>query len=187
MKLKKVLFGVAIVVVVVILAALVGVHYAEKHYSNRVIPVKDKVAITIAGIDLSLLKGGVVLRDIQLLDTLDPVATGNVDYVTIQGFHLLKLITGGGFSISSLKVEGIHCALNLSRLKKDTISVVPIDSLDLSLSTDTLDKAEEVDTVQAMLYFSASRVGVFFDEEMHPDFKAVDIDHVEFRPGKREL
>ncbi len=184
MRLKKVLIGLVILVVIVILAAFFGVSYAEKQYSNKVITIKDKVTLTIGGIDLSLLKGGVVLRDIQLLDTLDPVAFGSVDYVTVQGFHVWKLITGGGLSISSVNVEGITCALNLSRLKKDTTTIVPVDSLDAVLNVDTLDRSSESDSIHAMLYFSAGNVSVLFDEEMQPDIQDVDIDHVEFRPGK---
>jgi|GEM_PF-6810157 len=193
MRLKKIAIGFVILVIVVILAAMFGVKYAEKHYSNRVIPVKDKVAISIGGIDLSLLKGGLVLSDVQLIDTLDPVATGSVKSVTVQGIHLWKLITGGGLSISSLNVEGVKCALNLSRLRNDSSSTVSHDSLGAagindSLVTfgpvDTLDRAIEIDTINAMLYFSASQLRVGFDSEMHPDIRAVEIDYVQYRPGK---
>ncbi len=166
MRLKKVFLWLAIVLIVLVLAVKLGENYVIKHYSNRAIPIKNKVVIKIGKINLSLLKGGIVLNDIQLLDTLSPVATGSVRSVTVSGIRWFRLITGGGFSMRTLKAEGAVCELKLNRLKADTSTTASLDTID------------------QILTFSAPVLNVRFDSEMRPELHKLDVRKIQFRPGK---
>jgi hypothetical protein len=181
---KKVLLWLAIVVIVLILAVKFGENYAEKHFSNRVIPIEDKVSIIIGDIDISIMSAGVVLNDVRLIDTLSPAVVGRVDRVAVLGIRWLRLITGDGFSMRGLKVEGVDCELNLDRLKTDTSSVASFDSIGAKSGVDMLDSVEGIDTINKMLYLSASLVHIRFDEDMQADLRTLEINHVKYRPNQ---
>ncbi len=183
MRLKKFLLALLVLLIVAIVAAKLGENYAEKHYSNRVILVKDKVAITIGKIDVSLVKAGIVLNEIVLLDTLNPAATGSVGSVTVQGIRWWQLITGGGFSMRTLKINDLDCKVFINRLKSDSSVVASRDSMGSIIEIGTIEEAELSDTIDKMLYVTASRIHLHFDSDMNPELRTLEIDRIRYRPG----